>query len=365
MKSKIKFKRWKNKKEAVYETPAFLKSIGVLQISESGIFMHAGNIFTKVYERERIENAEELLKEQKLIRQLDVTWSILTFSEHLDTWYMQFRLPAESFEKAQEKFDALERELKGILQIDSMVLSRRLAFGFYGIKKCFSENTQGEAIACSLEDAEDWKPYAELAFIEDNTNSFVATKGHFAFLSIYEYPGISKGLKRETLYSVLRGMPGVLGMRSTFEAVTDFAVAQFMQEKYIGYEGVLSKIKRVNPELYCVITEPVETDNRNFFSGSSVFLLYAKEQHELNKAIASFVIKAGDMGCLVHNVCGMQKQLVRDFFLLGSGPERTSRFLPMSQMALLLPASFEEDDRNEQKAAEEADMEEMRKLFFG
>ncbi len=362
---KIKFKRTKNKKEAVYQAPAFLKDAGILQMSDSGIFMHTGNVFTKIYERNQTENAEELLKEQMLIRQLDVTWSYLVLSASADTWYMQFCLPAESFEKAQEKFEALEEELNGILQTEGMPLHKRLGFGFYGIKKYFTGETAGEGNSCSLEEVEAWKSYVQLDFIQDDKKFFAAPKGHFAFLSVYEYPGASKVGKRRSMYSMMRESPSVLGMLSTFEPVTDFAVSQFMQEKYIGYEGVLSKMKRVNPELYHVMEGPVEVDNRNFFCGSSVFLLYAREQKELCKEIVSLVIKASDMGYLVQNVFGIQKQLIREFFLLGYVRGKTLRFLPMSQMMLLLPASFKEEGSTGQEQANEADMEEMRKLFLG
>lgn len=361
---KNKFIRLKNKKEPVYKTPGFMKNIGICQISESGIFMHTGNLFTKVYEK-NLGDAEQLLKEQRLIRQLDITYSYLSFTSFPDKLYMQIVISAESFEKAQEQFEILEVELKGIAQLKTMLLEQRLRLVFQGIMRNFTEGKAvGEETVYSLGEVETWRQYAILDFVEDRKDSFNTSKGYFAFLSIYGYPDVSNNVQKESLYSMFKTVPGVLGMQSTFEPITDFAIVQFIQEKYIGYEGVFPKMKRENPELYAIVAQPVEVNNRNFFCGNSVFLVYAETIEALENTVKDFTKKAIEKNCKVQNLCGVQKKLIWDFFFLQCGQKKASRFLPVSRMALLNPVQYMAGEIAEEQEAEKVDMEEMRKLFF-
>lgn len=367
MKSKkSRVKRIKNKREPVFKAPGSMTMGGmdIQQMTESGIFLHRGNVYTKIYKKAPTDG-EQAVKEQETLRRMDASYSYLACIEGNNASfedsrpiYMKFEISAENMEKAQEQFEILEKETAD-MKLQPLPLGQRLSQGFGSIGQILYEKDR--AADYTLFHEEEWSPYAVLEDQKGVGGILKTEKGCFMFLSLYEYPDIRDSLPEGTLYDAFGGLPGTVWMQTSVEPVTDFSVCEFIKERYIGYEGVLLKMKRDNPVLYDVLANPAEADKRNFITADCLFMLYAPDEDKLKEFAEGFKTAAESRKCKAQEICGIKRDLIHDYFFLTAGRRKAARLLPAARARLLLPFS---DISGDSPAAEEADMEEMKRLFF-
>lgn len=359
---KERFKRLKNKKEAVYQAPAFLAAKGILAVSESGIMQYGGNFFAKTYEmdfREETAGAELMQNLRSLNYPFDVL-NVFGGSGGEEILHFRFWAKAENFIQAQEAFESLDKEFLSLgFAFHSMNFVKKIS-NFFSCMESLGKKEKEEPFTEVFQHTGFLKECMQLDFIKEESNQFQTEKGVWAFVSVNHYPSDPDA----SIFDIFSEFKGLTSMYVSIEPISDFAVSDFIEERYIGFEGLLSRMKRKNPELYQVLEREPETDKKQFFCGESVFLISGETQEIFQELLENLQKKAEEKGYEIRRLYGGQKNKLLDFFLLGGGIKSESRFQSVKNISCLLPCAAGDSTERKEYAEEAYDIEEMRKLFL-
>lgn len=362
--------RVRNKQEPVYRSPAFLKrSIGVISVSESGIFCR-GQDYSRLYVVERQGEFEELIAE---LRQMDAEYEIFTVKEE-EKRRLILHTVQKDMTDARIWFDEAEQRLlqKGIALEERLGYYGRFLNGFLG--------TNSRVDSYLLETAE-WKSDAWLAGLKAVNRASVSgmpaaaweletSAGAYAVLAVRSFP---MKLKSDTL-GKLQTTDGVEEICISVIPVSDWMVADAIREEYLGLDGILPRLKRSSPLIYEILSREEEKKNHAKNSGNTqsfvragvYFLLTGANKEELKERMQRFLADAEGEGIWAERIplaelhtSSELRQTLAMFGMMGTRQERYQSFFPSSDLIKLIPGYQMKEDKEQTY-----DVEEMRMLFF-
>lgn len=340
-----RFRRTRNKEEAVYRAPAFLKhTVGLTEISESGIFA-CENSFNKVYKMETGGQKGKLGEIMEELQRMDVRYGISADPGEKDV-YLVLHIEKKDMEEAAEWFSQMKDLLGSGLNAEER-------FGEY---TGFLENffgVPGRAGSYILE-TDQWKEAAQMEEIH---------KKIFSVIAVRSFPEDTAGIS----FLKLGKLAGVRGIYGNVMPVSDRTVINAIHAEYLGLEGILPRLKRNAPLMYELLSrEEGSTEDKRYFARAGVyFLLEASGQEELDRQTEDFRKETKKMGLLTEPVplgqLGMGKEArstLAMFGKMGTVQERYQCFIPVSRMKEWT------GEKNVEDPEQKYDIEELRMLFF-
>lgn len=345
------FLRIKNKYEPVYKAPAcFRNAVGTISVSESGIFYTDGG-YSKVYPASGAgDSAMTQAVETGTERGADA--GLLSVKE--DDWLLLY-IQKNSMQEAQEWF--METERKGFLPCLSA--EERLA----GYAR-FSSAFLGTACSTDRYLAEEcrWKAQAGMEGIRAD-GDFIKTQA-----GVCQAVAVRKFVKDPCMEAVreLTRQKAVMAAYTELSHTKDQTVADWIKSEYLGFDGILPRMKRNGPLLYGVLNG-AEGNRESFVTAAAYYLLSAASPAELLKEREAFLETAGSFGIRAEAVPDARagslrrmKEAAAVFGMTGRRPRGYQSLIPSDAAWHPVLKGAPEAGRK----TETYDMEEMREIFF-
>lgn len=340
-----RFHRLKNKKEAVYRTPLFLRqTVGLGVISESGIF-NFENRFNKLYGL-KDENNSQLLQELIAdLQQREVQYGIL-FDLKSKKKYMILHIVKKDMEEAIAWFSEFEKKFH-----IGLTTEERL-----GIYTDFLKDIFEKSCNCGsyILETDQWKDVSSMEGLQEKA---------FGIVAFRTFPEISSA------FFELGHMKGVRNISINIMPVSDQVVADTIYAEYMGLDGVLQRLRRSNPPLYEILTrkEGEGTDKKYYTSFGIYFLMTAADKKELETHIKNFIDTAKMKGIAAEKIpfdrlreTGEVRRTLAMFGTLGTIQERYQSLLPAYMLQEWIGGGLSV----KREVEETYDVLEMRELFF-
>ncbi|RGX94933.1 hypothetical protein DXA60_01190 [Roseburia sp. OF03-24] len=344
-----RFLRAKNKSEVLYRVPVFLKkSAGMTFLSESGTLETNGK-FSRAYLLD--DKKLEKLKEEIQFLQEDCAF---VFHKSHPAGMLIFEETASGGD-ITEKFS----EIENILQIKSMTADSRMAYygrflsDFLGIK------TEVENY---ILDTDCWKQAACMDGIKLSNNKIFTTRGRYCVMAV-------RTIKRKITWTDLSGLmdnPLIQSMYITVSGVTGQQIKEKICNEYMGIDGMASRIKRNEPELYDILQkDESENESLSKYRWVSVYFLIRMESEQADTNLFNIIkgaYKSGiKMECLAlaeqKNISELKRTFAM-FGMTGNKQERYQMLITQEQVRRLLNIVPKE------KKQENYDIEAMKALFY-
>lgn len=273
LRRKDRFRRMKNKQEPVFAAPAFLKGIGVETVTETGIFQRK-NEYSKIY-RDALQGEMFLQLRQK---EADVIW----MKRKADEVYFMIVHHDNSLAEAMQWFAALEEDL----HIRSLSMEERLEL----LMQSVADITGAERMEGSVMEIARWWRKAWKTDSLKRENKGIWMGGRFVnILAMRRAPSDVKNMqsliKKEAVASVCMEL----------DCISDQQVSEvFLNNRYLGVNGLLPVIKKDNALLYECVKEPDRGDTRSFIQATMYFLMITEDEETMADGLADVEQSAGD-----------------------------------------------------------------------
>lgn len=362
IKKREQFRRIRNKNEAVYRTPNFFESAtGVSLISESGIFQIKEG-FTKMYRLPEGINIEEIHKICVGFRTMNAD---IGFFKRRGADQVSLLLYAEkqNIQEAQAWFEKaeLQDKLKTVNAEERM--EEYCSFLSEVLKK---ENK----VDSYLTETQKWKALAKLEGAVMKENGIRTESGVFQIMAVRSF---QMNIKEKNL-AVLTAQDCVMASYIGISSVSDEIVAELINSKYLGVEGILPRMRRKNPVLFDILnqdwknSEEESSDTQGFILGTVYFLLQATNLEEMKAEQVAFQRKAAEYGITVealtwksNRMTREQKEWISMFGMSGKRQKEYRCVLSTEAIEKLLPRGT---DCRKPDQGESYDIAEMKALFF-
>lgn len=350
-----RFRRRKNKDEAVYRTPAFLKKeLGITGVSESGVFS-CGENFSKAYIVCQGETHGKIADLCGKLREMNADYNVL-MGKHSDCIYLILHAKKKELAEALVWFHDVEKtlDLSGVSAEQRLEHYCTYASRITGIK-CGAESY--------LMEPDSWKQAAKLEGTEIVDKVLHTKAGYFAVVAAKRFP---VDLTQEA-FNCLFVSEGVEEVYIAVTAVADKVVADAISAEYLGVDSVLPRLKRSNPVLHGILSRESAEDGCNFLWAGVYHLLFAEDSMELEEKVKDFIARAKTQGicteCIPLAKMQDKKEMKRTlamFGLTGVRQERYQSFIRSVDVRKLIPDAEDAGHKMERSY----DVEEMRALFF-
>lgn len=352
-----RFRRLKNKNEAVYRTPAFLKKeLGITGVSESGVFL-CGENFSKAYVVCEKDANSEIADLCRKLREINADYNVL-MGKYSDSIYLILHAKKKDMAEALAWFQVVEKTL----DLSGMSAEQRLEH----YCKYASRITR---IKCSAEsylmEPDIWKPAAKLEGTDIAEKALHTKAGYFAVVAAKRFP---TDLTQEAFNSLFE-TEVVEAAYIAATAVADNVVADAINAEYLGIESVLPRLKRSTPVLHEILSRESGSteDGGNFLWAGVYYLLFAGEPMDLEEKVKDFIAQAKTLSICTECIplAKMQdkkevKRTLAMFGLTGVRQERYQSFIRSEDVRKLIPNAADAGHKMERSY----DVEEMRALFF-
>lgn len=370
------FKRIKNRNEKVYGAPAFFKGhTGIQTITESGITQRIieRSTFVKAYEIKVV--SENKVRENKLesfhcfYQYLCSEYVFIQFHVHRDKThgilknYLLVGISAVSMERAQEKFSTVEedwktQEEKFGINFDTLDGNERMHFYCDLISKTCGKTYQTDNY---FQEVNTWKYMSGLEEVEETEDMYIKTEqGYFSVVMIQKYPYV---LDDNRFIQDVLEEKFVQAVVLDAEGVSDPVVRELFHNSYVGMEGILSRMQRVNPVLHLTLTKTDEEtveDVESFVNSSASFLLRAGTTQQMEEYMNALKKIAQRHHMRIKQLCFSNADIIRAFGMTGERMDYAGQMLPKSEMGYIVPFDFEQKSEKE----EAYDVEELKRLFL-
>lgn len=356
--AKYKFKQLKNKKEAVYQIPKFLvKQMGVNLITDSGMVQHEKQIYSKMYKIIiKKKNAGSISALLKKYRSMDYDFEMIRFYD--EVWLQVFATYA-NISEAQDGFEVIEKEFmecaqKHDVSLENININQRLDFYVSSMCKLLGKDLNIESYKDQISE---WKDiYNNFDFQKEN-NIITTENEKYSFVFVRKFP--NNLTDKNSIIHIFEDIDNVIGIWTYYEMASDREVASFIRDRYVGYEGIMSRMKRKNPLMHKILTSTEPEKDEQCYVNASVCCLIKesadKDIKTIHKEICSAVEKQGYHLDFIYYE---QKKMLDIFLGFGVNNMKISRLLPSEHMHCVFPVSTVPEEK------EEYDIEAMKKLFL-
>lgn len=271
MKSK-KFKIVRKNTNKSYKVPWELEQLLHIKVcGENGIFFD-GEYYSRTFLLTLTESvhAGNLKECMQALRYYDTDLQFL-YCRNQKELYLTIRTEAENFDDACIQIEKLEKCVRDVLvrqeaadmkEIDGNDRLRLI----HGILKTGLSDT-----SINVSDYfhfTDWKTELQRKAYMDAGRELI--KCEQGFLGVYFVQSFSKEQARE-LYEQLLIQPNCIYLQTTYESISDEAVAAKLNSMCMGYEKELNQIKKRDPHWYQALTGKTENmENQRMFTYCSV-----------------------------------------------------------------------------------------------
>lgn len=346
---KDRFLRAKNKNEVLYRVPVFLeKSVGMTFLTENGTLETDGK-FSRAYVLD--DKKIEKLKEQIQFMQKDCAF--VFHKSHPDAMLI-FEKPSDGEDDITDKFS----ETENILQIKSMTVDDRMAYycrflgDFLGIKM---------EVENYILDTDCWKHAACMDGIKLSDNKIFTAEGRYCVMAVRT---MNRKISGADL-ACLMNNPLIQSMYMEVSGVTDQQIKEKICNEYMGIDGMTSRIKRNEPELYDILQKD-ESENESFSKYRMVSIYFLiKMETDQDADLFNLMKDAYKSGIKMESLALAEQkkisELKRTFAMFGMTGNRQKRY-QMIVAGEQIPQLLSTVPKEEKK--EKYDVEEMKALFY-
>lgn len=356
------FRRTRNKNEAVYRTPNFFESAtGVSLISESGIFQIKEG-FTKMYRLPEDTNIEEIHKICVGFRTMnaDIGFFKRRGAEQIS---LLLYVEKQNIQEAQAWFEKVEQQDR----IKKVNAEERMEEYCSFLSEVLKKENRVDSY---LTETQKWKALAKLEGAGMEESGIRTESGVFQIMAVRSF---QMNIKEKNL-AELTAQDCVMTSYIGISSVSDETVAELIDSKYLGVEGILPRMRRKNPVLFDILnqdwknSEEGSSDTQGFILGTVYFLLQAPNLEEMKAEQAAFQRKAAEYGISVealtwksNRMTREQKEWISMFGMSGRRQEEYRCVLSSEVIEKLFPGGT---DCRMPDQGESYDIAEMKALFF-
>lgn len=322
-------------------------------ISESGISerQNDAGVYAKVYQINgnlKDEQMKDTLYE--LCKLFCEEQMYLQLFRDKENCYLLLGQWMQSMEKAQMRFDEIEKQM--ISEFLPLDLNARIG-------QCLKIETvlKGKKVysADYLSHPEEWKEMVDLkkSLILDG-KYLQSGAGCFSIVTVQKFPySDEKSWMEEILKQEF-----VLASISEMEMISNTVVKDLFFHCYTGVDNVISRMKRVNPALYQVLTEEQkeEKEGVHFVKGAVGFLLNAETAEQMEEHIDLLKETAKKNHFKIRCSRVPDAGEFRVFAMTGERFDSSGQILLASDCRSLIPFSAQNE--------ENYDVEELKRLFL-
>lgn len=259
VRKKDKFKAIKKAIVPVYIAPEFLeKKYSIKQVSESGVFVLENHLSNKLY----TVNCQDMKDKQAvfdILRSYDFKYR---FYYYETATHLLIQINTDGNQDALFDFDAIEKDMfKKLAGLDIVLTPVNLEDRLRQIHQFIIKDkpNSNNNIMDYVHNVAAWKPDFELDDFILNLDSLeVADKTYRAFYFIRFGDDVTEMLQE------LRKIENIECIMIEQDGISDNYLYEFFSNNYMGCNNELRKLKKMDPALYEILTDPAMRDTRSY-----------------------------------------------------------------------------------------------------
>lgn len=259
VRKKDKFKAIKKAIVPVYIAPQFLeKKYSIKQVSESGVFVLENHLSNKLY----TVNCQDMKDKQAvfdILRSYDFKYR---FYYYETATHLLIQINTDENQDASFDFDAIEKDMfKKLAGLDIVLTPVNLEDRLRQIHQFIIKDkpNSNNNIMDYVHNVAAWKPDFELDdFILNFDSLEVADKTYRAFYFIRFGDDVTEMLQE------LRKIENIECIMIEQDGISDNYLYEFFSNNYMGCNNELRKLKKMDPALYEILTDPAMRDTRSY-----------------------------------------------------------------------------------------------------
>lgn len=259
VRKKDKFKAIKKAIVPVYIAPQFLeKKYSIKQVSESGVFVLENHLSNKLY----TVNCQDMKDKQAvfdILRSYDFKYR---FYYYETATHLLIQINTDENQDALFDFDSIEKDMfKKLAGLDIVLTPVNLEDRLRQIHQFIIKDkpNSNNNIMDYVHNVAAWKPDFELDDFILNLDSLeVADKTYRAFYFIRFGDDVTEMLQE------LRKIENIECIMIEQDGISDNYLYEFFSNNYMGCNNELRKLKKMDPALYEILTDPAMRDTRSY-----------------------------------------------------------------------------------------------------
>ncbi len=300
VRKKDKFKAIKKAIVPAYIAPQFLeKKYGIKQVSESGVFVLEDHLSNKLY-TVSCKNLKDKQAVFDILRDYDFKYRFYYYKT--DT-YLLIQINTDENQDASFDFDAIEKDmfkkLAGLgIDLTPVNLEDRLRHIHQFIIKDKPDSNNN--IMDYVHNVAAWKLDFELDdFILNLDCLEVADKAYQAFYFIRFGDDVTEMLQE------LHKIENIECIMVEQDGISDNYLFEFFSNNYMGCNNELRRLKKTDPKLYEILTDPAMRDTRSYsmVSINVLYSVFSSDEIDTVKEKIKFIIDRYDAA--VYEYSGM------------------------------------------------------------